>query len=1158
MKQFNFKTLLSLSALIVVLFATSLTAQAQTPAVSIDVKNVSVKDFFKAIEAESGYTFAYVDSEIDLNKNVSVNAQNKSITSVVAEVLPGMNVEIKDKKIVLTAKPKTAPAAQNNVAATRTVTGKVLDQNGDPVIGAMVVLAGTTNGASTDLDGNYSLTIKKNNAVLEVSSIGYQTTRVALNDHQVKADLIMPTEVTRLDDVVVIGYGVQNKRDVTTAITSIKAEEFKTLPTADFRDAMAAKMPGVQVLTLGGQPDGNVSIRVRGIQSATSGNDPLYVIDGVPCDARAFANLDGSDIESLEVLKDASAAAIYGSRGSCGVVLITTKRGSSEKPVVSYDGQFSLSEVAKKIEMLDAYEWAEMYVEARNGAYLKEQPTGSLGDPASSRNSTYARIKPQILAYLHDETGTLTNTDWQDEIFRTAQTHKHSVSVSARTKNYNYYVGANFLQREGTIIGSDFQRFGARMNLDGKRNRLKYGISFSPSYSKTNYINAEAQYNADGVIAAALTTPPVHPVYNADGSYNWDMMGLFKKEDNIGVGDTQTNVTLNAVALATEIDDIREKINLIGNAYVGIELIKGLEYKLSLGGDFYSYNRNYYRPSYLPVANVKNLLSNRDVDKTQDGLSSVGIVASTPTATYNSNQYFHWNLSNQLSYNKKIGDHSISAVAAYEAEMESIKTATIKGVGVAGDDKIRTTKGKTLSVDDCLNNAYAYTFASWLVRAQYSYKGRYMLSASLRGDGSSRFAPNTRWGYFPAASFGWRISDEDFMKGAAWINDMKIRASVGQTGNAQIGNSEYLALYGTATLDLGNGLVNQVYPNQIANNDLGWEKNTQYNIGFDATLWNGALNATVDAYYSRTTDMLFDVPVSSVSGLTSSNMNIGSMQNKGIELNLSSRKQIGDFSYEINGNFSLNRNKVLSLGDEDAPIIKESSYAGGYYITQVGKPVGCYYLMVQDGVFHNQEELDSYPHFDETLVGDFRFVDTDGDGVLEKDEDRQIVGNYMPDFYYGFGFQLGYKGFDLVANFQGVYGNEILNLERRYLCNMEASFNMMKESLQRFPYGELNRATRKSTGNNGACTSTFHIEDGSYLRLQTLSLGYTFPNRWLHKANVSNLRIYLQGSNLLTFTNYTGYNPEVNRRADDALRPGEDYCSYPVPRTFTLGLSFNL
>ncbi len=1049
---------------------------------------------------------------------------------------------------VLFAASVTEAAAQEK----RTISGKVADQNGDPVIGAMVLLAGTTNGAATDLDGNYTLTIQKNGAVLEFSSIGYQTTLVPLNDHQTKADVVMPTETIALDDVVVVGYGVQNKRDVTTAITSIKSEDFKNVPTADFRDAMAAKMPGVQVLTLGGQPDGNVSIRVRGIQSATSGNDPLYVIDGVVCDARAFANLDGSDIESLEVLKDASAAAIYGSRGSCGVVLITTKRGSSEKPVISYDGQFSLSQVAKKIELLDAYEWATIYVEARNGAYLFNEPTGSMGDSPSTRPQVYHEYKSRAAAYLQGVEG-LTNTDWQDEIFRTAQTHKHSLSVSARTKNYSYYVGANFLSREGTIIGSDFQRAGVRMNLDGNKGRVKYGVSFSPSYSKTNHVDSDAQYGADGVIASALMAPPIFPVYNEDGSYNWEMNGLFRKSDKEGVGDTQVNEVLNPVALAREIDDVREKMNLIGNAYVGIEFIKGLEYKFTLGGDFYSYNRSYYRPSYIPLRGHKYL------NITSDGLSATGAALSEPTATENSNQYFHWSISNQLSYNKKIKDHSISAVAAYEAERQNIKTMTVTGIGVAGDDKIRTTKGKTLDIDNTLNNAYSYTFASWLVRGQYSYKGRYMVSASIRGDGSSRFAPNTRWGYFPAASFGWRLSDEPFMVNTkTWLNDMKVRASVGQTGNAQIGNSEYLALYGSSTLDLGGGLVNQVYPSQIANNDLGWEKNTQYNIGIDATLWKGLLNANIDLYYSRTTDMLFDVPVSSVSGLTSSNMNIGSMQNKGIELNVSSRKQIGDFSYEVSANWSLNRNKVLSLGDEDAPIIKESSYAGGYYITQVGKPVGCYYLMVQDGVFHNQEELDTYPHFDTTVVGDFRFVDTDGDGILEKDQDRKIVGNYMPDFYYGFGVNLGYKGFDLVANFQGVYGNEILNLERRYLCNMEASSNMMKEALQRFPYGELNRATRKSSGNNGACTSTFHLEDGSYLRLQTLSLGYTFPNRMMKKAGVNNLRLYLQASNLFTLTNYTGYNPEVNKRASDALRPGEDYCSYPIPRTFTVGLSFNL
>ncbi|MDE7406853.1 MAG: SusC/RagA family protein, partial [Muribaculaceae bacterium] len=293
-------------------------------------------------------------------------------------------------------------------------------------------------------------------------------------------------------------------------------------------------------------------------------------------------------------------------------------------------------------------------------------------------------------------------------------------------------------------------------------------------------------------------------------------------------------------------------------------------------------------------------------------------------------------------------------------------------------------------------------------------------------------------------------------------------------------------------------------------------------------------------------------------GFDTSKINIGSMQNKGVELSLTSRHSYGDFNYSFSANWSLNRNKVTALGDNNADIIKNSSYSGGYYLTRVGQPVGCYYLMVQDGIFHNQEELDSYPHFAETNVGDFRFVDVNGNGVIEADADRAIVGNYMPDFYYGFAFTLGYKGFDLAANFQGVYGNEILNLERRYLLNMEASSNMMRESLQRYPYGNLNRATRKSTGRNGASTSTFHLEDGSYLRLQNLSVGYTLPKSLTRRLGVNKVRVYLQGNNLFTLTKYTGYNPEVNKRSSDALTPGEDYCSYPLSRSFSFGINFNL
>lgn len=1114
------------------------TAMAQLPSVTIDAKDITVKAMLQQIESQCNYTIAYADSDVPVNTTITLKAVDKPIDTIIKEAIPGAQIEVHGTKIVITRGAVAQATDSTPGQAAVTVTGQVLDDLGDPVVGASIFQKGTTVGTATDLDGNYTLRLQAGAPqVLTVSYIGCTPQELKLKPGQTQADFTLQNELTALDEVVVIGYGAQNKRDVTTAISSIKADDFAKTPTSDFRDAMAARMPGVQVTQLGGDPSGSVSVRVRGIQSATSGNDPLYVIDGVISDARAFANLESGDIESLEVLKDASAAAIYGSRGSCGVIMITTKRGKSEKPTITYDGMVGVSTVAKKIDMLNAWDFATLFAESRNGAYLAEVKGASIDDPIEGRPQTYHRINPIINQYIMDESHTLPSTDWQDEIFRNAITTKHYVSVSGKTNTLSYYAGLNYLYREGTIINSDFERYGARLNLDGTVGKFSYGINFSPSYSMTNQVSADSQYNSDGVVATALMAAPIFPVYNADGSYNYDMNGLLR----ITPWDTQLNEVLNPVALANEIEDKREKFNVLGNAYAQYEFIKGLTYRVTLGMDYYSYDRRYYRPSSLPLRG-KNYVSD----------------PSQPSAVNQKNNYGHWTVSNQINFNRRFGNHRINAVAVYEAEKQTISTSKITGTGVKGDDKIHTTKGMTIDPDNTYDDRYSYTFQSWLVRAQYTFMDRYMVSASIRGDGSSRFASNTRWGYFPAASLGWRMKEEPFLKDKTWVNDLKLRLSVGQTGNAQIGNFDHLALYSTSTIDLGNGLMSQYYPSKVANDDLGWEKNTQWNVGVDFTFFQGYLGMNIDLYTSKTTNMLFDVPVAQVSGQSTSKINIGSMQNRGIELQLNSSHSYGDFSYSFNANWSLNRNKVLSLGNQNADIIKAASYSGAYYLTRVGQPVGCYYLLVQDGIFHNQQELDSYPHFDVTRVGDFRFVDVNGDGVIDQDADRAIVGNYMPDFYYGFGCTLGYKGFDLAANFQGVYGNEILNLERRYLLNMEASSNMMAEALNRWPYGDINRATRKSTGRNGASTSTFHIEDGSYLRLQNLSLGYSVPKAFSRRFHVEHLRVYVQGNNLFTWTKYSGYNPEANKNSSDALRPGEDYGAYPVSRTFSVGLNITL
>jgi TonB-linked SusC/RagA family outer membrane protein len=976
---------------------------AQNKNITLNVKDVPLESVLNTLKSDYGYSFVMITNDIDINRKITLNIKDSPIESVLSALFEGRNVkfEVDDNKILISraaAAPKLSAEKEP-----RTVTGTVTDVKGDPVVGATVWVPGTSVGASTDMDGKYSIKVD-GEVDLKCQCLGYKSITRHVVSSNGKIDFLLEEENTSLDEVVVIGYGVQNKRDVTTSISSIKATDIANNPATDFRQTLVAKMPGVSVFQTGGDPSGSgVSIRVRGISSATAGNDPLYVIDGVPTDSRSFANISSSDISSVEVLKDASSAAIYGSRGSGGVILITTKTGTSDRPVISYNTYFGVSTVSKKIDMMNAYEWAQANKDGHDGSYLTDNPDASVDDPNSMRTGeTYWQVPSEVLLYLNDTSGDLTDTDWQDAIFRTALSNSHSLSVSGKSKYLKYYTSANYLWREGTIIDSDFTRYGLRINLDGNRGKLKWGLNFSPAYSKQHYVNADSQYTSDGVVASALMTAPIFPVYNEDGSYNWDMNGLLNLEET----NTQYNNTLNAVALANEIDDVREKMSMLGNAYASYEIIKGLEYKFSMGGDFYSYNRDYYRPSYLE----------------KRGNSTHG-QASSATGEHDANSYYNWNVENQLSYNVSFGDNNISAVAVYQAQKNVNESSSIVGTGYA-DDRIRTIAGATeIETSGTSSNITGWTMASWLTRAQYSYKGKYMLSAAIRGDGCSRFGKNNRWGYFPSASLGWRITDEDFMKQQTWLNDLKFRLSYGQTGNSQIGNYDYLATLSTLTYISGAGdgdIVTGYYPSAAENDDLGWEKNSQVDIGFDAVAFKGLLGLSFDYYYSVTTDMLFDVPIAQTSGMSTATMNIGSMQNQGIEINLTSSYNWGKFGYNFSGNFALNRNMVLHLGDNDAPIIKKSSYSGAYYITEVGKPVGCYYLLVQDGIFHNQEELDSYPHFSNTHVGDFRFVDANGNGIMEEDDDRVICGNYMPDFTYGFsgGVKLRQLGFErLVRRF---------------------------------------------------------------------------------------------------------------------------------------------
>ena len=1110
---------------------------AQT--VSFGSNKVTLKSAFEKIEQFSKYKVAYNSSQLDANRTVTLTKKSDDVFGMLNQLLKGTNCtyELEGNYIVIKSQQKGK--AQSHGKKIK-VKGVVKDETGEPVIGATVMEKGSANnGVITDIDGNYTIEIASD-GLLAVSYIGCKDQEIKVNGREV-INVNLADDNKVLDEVVVVGYGVQKKRDVSTAVSSVKAEALANNPSTDFRQALAGKMPGVQVTVPSGDPEGSVSIRVRGVSTVNAGSDPLYVVDGVPME-RGFANLNTNDIESVEVLKDASAAAIYGSRGSNGVVLVTTKKGTSDKLSISYDGYVGIQNVSKKLDMMNAYEYAEFVKDARDNAYLSKVPGGSASDPNSVRPKGNMQIAADFFPYLQGVKG-LTDTDWQDAIFRTAMTTGHNVSLSGKSNSINYFVSGNYMKKEGTIICSDFEKYGGRLNLSGQHKRLKFGVNFAPSYSVSNTVDASG---AGGIVQSALMMPPIFPVYNADGSYNYQGNGYLR----IGT-DYEHNEVLNPVAMARLQSNVTDRMSITGKVYAELELMKGLSYKLSLGGDYYGAHNDKYRQSSLPL-------------KGKDYYDS----PSNPVGYSSSSFFFNWLVENQLTYTTTINKkHNITAILVQSAQKETKKTDNVTATDYP-NDYIQTVNGGTVTKGG--SDKTQWSIASYLARVQYNYEGRYMLSAAIRTDGSSRFGKNNRWGYFPSASVAWRISDEQFFKNVkelSFINDMKIRASYGVTGNFEIGNYDHLATMSTDNYILGanGGLLQYGYkPDNIKRDDLSWEKNQMINAGIDLQMFDGYIGFSVDYYNTNTSNMLLYVPVPLLTGYSTSLQNIGKVNNRGWELALTSQHTFANgFGYSFNANYAKNTNEVKELGPGNAPIISTGSVGHAFYKTEVGKPIGNYYLLVQDGIFATAEDLKKYPHFDNTEVGDFRFVDVDGDGKLDLDKDRTICGNYMPKFTYGFGGKLWYAGFDMDFNFQGVYGNKILNLNKRYLDNMEGNTNGTKIALDRWRSpenpgsGSVNKANRKQTGYNSR-TSTWHLESGSYLRLQNLSLGYTLPRALTQKFKVEKLRVYVSGQNLFTITDYSGYNPEVNARPSKNLTPGEDYGTYPLARTYMFGLNLTL
>jgi TonB-linked SusC/RagA family outer membrane protein len=1040
------------------------------------------------------------------------------------------------------------------------VKGKITDEKSETLPGVSILIKGSSKGTVSDQDGNFAIEVAQQDAVLVFSFIGYETKEVAVSN-QTMLNIKLTASVSSLSEVLVVGYGTQRKGDITGSIGSLSAKNIKDIQVTNFENAIQGQIAGVQVQEPSGEPGAATTIRVRGLGSVSAGNEPLYVIDGFPVSKNmdpgiqgditrrttAFAlpssnplgTINPNDIESIEVLKDASAAAIYGSRGSNGVILVTTKKGKrGSKPVIGFDAYFGVQSVANKVKLMNSAQLTPYVLDSKNNAYMQDVVGANINDDNATRYTKTTNGSYFIPDDYANPDGT--DTDWQKLIFHSAPVQSYNASVSGGSDNVNYYFSGGYYNQEGIIERSGFKRYSFRANLEVTPvKKLKVGFGLSPSFTNTERSPAGAPYFADppGIVYSALVTSPTVKPYLPDGTINQtDNQSHLLTSDGKGANMTAAS---NPLAIIKYVTDELRQFRVFGNVFAEYEILSGLKYKLYTGVDVNSYNRSFY---------MARAFLNRN--------ATVG----DPYAQSNASLNYNWLVENTLSYDKRFGkNHSVSAVVGYSAQKDILDANQVYAQNHPDDLSPTISGGQVTSGGD---NRQEWSLVSALARVNYAFRDKYLLTATIRSDRSSRFGAGNKTGTFPSFSAGWRLSEESFMKSVSFVSDLKLRGSWGKTGNFLIPNYAAIGLLSPNNYVFNNVLVNGIAPVTINNDKLTWEKTTQVDLGFDLGLFRDRLFISADWYKKTTSDLLLNVQVPASIGFSTALQNIGEVENKGVELTISSRNIVGAFTWSTDLNISANKNKVLKLGPTGDPILS-SGGAGIRHITQIGAPIGSYYGYVVEGIYQTQAEVDAAPKdalAPSARPGDFRFKDVNGDGKVDA-SDRTVIGNYMPDYTWGITNRFSFKGVDLSVFFQGVQGSKILNLTRRHLGNGEAGTNSYADWTERWISAEnpgngviprADRLTDLHGGNNRP--SSFQVEDGSYFRLRSITLGYTFPKSLLG-TKIQSLRAYASATNLFTNTKYIGYNPEVNNQAGLTGVQGEDYGAYPLSRNFTFGLN---
>jgi len=1128
---FRLFIMLKVTFLFLVLTVSQAVAHVFAQNATIKANNISLKKVFAALRQQTGYHFLYLEEDLKLAKPVSLRVVNAPVETILDYCFQEQVLTYKIRENRVLVERKASPYTgklQALVGLQREITGRVTDKAGIPLEGVTVKVKGARAVAITNEEGNYRVTADGED-VLVFTIVGYEPLELFIGNSSM-LDAIMRESVSDLNEVVVVGYGTVKRSDLTGSIATVNGKDIEKQPVTTLDQGLQGLASGVQVSQNSGSPGGGVSVRIRGI-SSLGNNDPLYVIDGFPTSRNALQNLNPNDVQSIEVLKDASATAIYGTRASNGVVIVSTKRGTAGGTTINFDSYWGVQQGPDEYEMAGAGEFADLAVQ--------------VGD-----------AEGEVVLDDWRNPGSLPSINWQDEIFRKALQQSYNLSLTGGNEQTQSALSFGYFNQNGIVKASNFKRYSIRANIDHKIGmKINIGTSMAASLSqKIQLLNSETAN--EGSLKQVIELQPMLTAGETGGRV--------EQNGNYGYwqfSDAVPNTMDNPIARIKTFDQDNKVNRVINTTFAEWKIIPGLRYKVNLGVDYIQNNGFSFTPSY-----------NR-------GRSS------NPTAVYSQYQNVRTDylIENTLTYEKQFGQmHDLTLLVGQSGQEWTYRWLSGNASDFVSNELRNLQDGVFRSAS---GSQVTQSIASYFARANYKLLNKYILTGTIRRDGSSNFGPNNKFGTFPSASLAWKVSEESFLSKIKWLDDFKFRGSWGQTGNQDINPFSYLVTWSSTNNSYifgNNATVNPgIAPAGLSNPDLKWETSTQSNIGFDVSLLDGRIVLVADYYNRKSEDILLNIPLPSTSGATSAFRNAGTIQNNGFEVNLNYKDMEGDFQWSVNANVTTVNNKVVSLGG-GGPIFNTSTLAipafgqfDDFTITKEGGEIGAFYGWKADGIFQNQNEVANHAfQSGQTVAGDRRFMDIAGpldeegnptgpDGVVN-DLDRTIIGSPIPDAFMGINFEASYKNLDLSVFFNGSFGNEILNYSKNVLENIgddkSVGFtNISADYYQNHWNGEgsanaMARATVDDFNQNGR-VSDYFVENGSFIRLKNIQIGYTLPQHITKNFRIKRARIYLSGQNLLTFTGYSGLDPEIGSLGNEITTTGIDVGSYPLPKIILCGLN---